>query len=197
MFAARRTRHLIATATLCLLLAVPWTTRAGPIIYSIQNYPPEQNGHTLSGTITTDGQIGPLAGSDITSWSVTFDDTSTFTGSGVLLQGVVQATSTSITLPAAPSNSVANLLFLVSPAGDLEWERPAGSTSGIYAASHEPLLQLWNTKPATLGGTDPWVLAAVPEPSSLWMAVSGISAGLAYGWFRCRRVLRRREREAG
>jgi hypothetical protein len=115
MFAARRTRHLIATATLCLLLAVPWTTRAGPIIYSIQNYPPEQNGHTLSGTITTDGQIGPLAGSDITSWSVTFDDTSTFTGSGVLLQGVVQATSTSITLPAAPSNSVANLLFLVSP----------------------------------------------------------------------------------
>jgi hypothetical protein len=179
-----------------LPLAVPPTTRA-EIIYAIQNYPAEQNGHTLSGTITTDGQIGPLAGSDITSWSVTFDDTFTITGAGALLQGVVQATITSITLPAAPPDSVANLLFLVSPAGDLGWERPAGSTSGIYEASHAPLQQLWNTNPATLGGTDPWVLAVVPEPSSLGMAVSGISAGLAYGWFRRRRELRRREREAG
>jgi hypothetical protein len=172
-----------------LLLAVPWTARAGPIIYSIQNYPSEQNGHTLSGTVTTDGKIGPLAGSDITSWSVIFDDTLTLTGSAVRLEGVVQATSTSITLPAAPSNSDANLLVLVAPAGegDLEWERLTGSSTGIYEASHAPLIQLWRTNPATLGGTDPWVLAAVPEPSSLWMAVSGISASLAYDWFRHRR----------
>jgi hypothetical protein len=41
---------------------------AGPIMYSVVNYPRFQNGYTVSGTITTNGATGfHLPGSDITS----------------------------------------------------------------------------------------------------------------------------------
>jgi hypothetical protein len=178
-----------------LLLAVPRTTRAGSIIYDIQNYPSQQNGHTLEGTITTDGQIGPLAFSDITSWSVTIDNTITFrstdAGSSTVLLGDVQATSTSITL-SAPASINPNYLSLGDLQGILSWQRAAGTTLGIYGAIYVPVGNLWTTTSTTLGGNDPWVIAAVPEPSSLWMAVSGISASLAYGWFRHRREAARK-----
>jgi len=100
-------RHLsFAAATLCLLLAVPGT-RAGQIIYDIRNYPLDQQGHTVSGTITTDGLIGQLAASDIKSWSVTIDNTFTFrssdAGARTDISGDVQATPTTISLSRSPT----------------------------------------------------------------------------------------------
>jgi len=97
-------RHLsFAAATLCLLLVVPRTTRADTI-YTIQNYPSDQNGHTVSGTIATDGHIGQITSADITSWSVTFDSTFTFRstdpGTDIGSLGVVQATATNLSLVA-------------------------------------------------------------------------------------------------
>ena len=66
-------RHLgFAWAPLCLLLAVPRMTRAD-MIYDIQSYPSDQQGHTVTGTITTDGSMGLLTRDDIISWTVTFD----------------------------------------------------------------------------------------------------------------------------
>jgi hypothetical protein len=107
-------RHLsFAAATLCLLLVVPRTTRAGQIIYDIQNYPTEQVDsttgtfdHNVSGTITTDGTIGALTPNNILSWSVTFDGSFTFStsldpGATTSISGVPTATSTQITLPPA------------------------------------------------------------------------------------------------
>ena len=60
-----------AAATVSMLIAAARTAEAGAIIYAIQNYPADQDGYTLSGTITTDGVIGGLAASDIVSWSWT------------------------------------------------------------------------------------------------------------------------------
>ncbi len=197
-----------ATATLCLLLVVPPTTRAGQIIYDIQNYPADQNGHTLSGTITTDGVIGTLTSADIKAWTVTFDNTYTFrlsdVGSGTTVIGDVQATAQTITIGPAPSsggsdfgmysgpfpaygNGVASVFYIrlnapPYPLPEYEAGYPPISTAAL----------LWDTLNPNMGGTEPWVIAvapasAVPEPSSLWLLGTAISAGLAYGWSRHRR----------
>ena len=43
------------------LLTLPPAVLAESMTYDIQNYPTDQNGWTLSGTITTDGKIGVLS----------------------------------------------------------------------------------------------------------------------------------------
>jgi len=53
------------------LLTLPPAVLAESMTYNILNHPDYQNGWTLSGTITTDGTIGLLQSSDITSWTWT------------------------------------------------------------------------------------------------------------------------------
>ena len=53
------------------LLTLPPAVLAGSTTYNIVNHPDYQDGWTLSGTITTDGTIGLLQSSDITSWTWT------------------------------------------------------------------------------------------------------------------------------
>ena len=53
-----------ATVAFVVLLNLPRIAKAD-LSYSIQNYPTDQNGANLTGTITTDGVIGTLAASDI------------------------------------------------------------------------------------------------------------------------------------
>ena len=60
-------RTIPMLAVLALLLT--GTGRADTITYLIQNYPADQGGHTLSGTIVTDGKTGALAASNILSWT--------------------------------------------------------------------------------------------------------------------------------
>ena len=186
-------RHLsFATATLCLLLAVSRTTRAD-MIYDIQNYPSDQQGHTVTGTITTDGIIGPLTEADIKSWTVTFDqgtrDAYTFSSTPlnaeVFVAGV-QATPTNMTMSAPTSASSETRLSLEvvggeAPSNDLQWARylssPTGeqlNLEGSYSAHGKNGDRLWYTGNPQVGGTDPWVLAvapasAIPEPASLWL----------------------------
>ena len=207
-------RHLsFAAATLCLLLVVPRTIRADSI-YAIQDYPSDQNGHTVSGTITTDGIIGPLAEADIKSWTVTFDQgkpdaytfSSTSPGAVVFVAGV-QATPTYITLSAPTSASSENQLSLEvvggeAPSNDFQWVRYLSSPTaeqlnleGSYSADGKNGDRLWYTGNPQVGRTDPWVLAvapasAVPEPFSVWLLGTACTTGLAYGWSRRRRASR-------
>jgi hypothetical protein len=51
---------LLALLSLFVSFSPNATTKAGSIVYEIQNYAALQNGYTLSGTITTDGTIGTL-----------------------------------------------------------------------------------------------------------------------------------------
>ena len=84
-------RFIVVCSALALLVGgiAPTAVEAGTITYDIVNYSPEQNGHTLSGVIVTDGTIGALAPSNILSWTYTIDGSITQSGnaSSVLLIG--------------------------------------------------------------------------------------------------------------
>ena len=211
-------RHFtIALASLCMLLVVSQRTKAD-MIYDLQNYPADQNGHTLSGTISTDGTIGTLQPSNILSWSVTIDGTDNFSshdaGASTLLAGLgPSASPTELTF--SPSPSAAASLFELSteppgggPVSSLQWLNPPTGIpeSPLYAAYYHAgppatiQSSLWYTNNPIMGGTDPWVLAvaqttAVPEPSALVLVGSAIVCGLAYGLARKRRAQRKARNE--
>lgn len=95
------------------------STTAASITYIIQNYASLQDGYTLSGTITTDGNVGTLSASDITGWSFTtsggpngFTASATGAGTGVDLLSNLVASTTQLTL-ADPGPTGFNVLALV------------------------------------------------------------------------------------
>ncbi len=61
----------LTAMTLFTLLTLPPAVLAGSITYDLEINPYLTNGWTLSGTITTDGALGPLQSPDILSWSWT------------------------------------------------------------------------------------------------------------------------------
>ena len=181
-------RCAFSCACLYMWLVVPPVTRAD-LIYNIQNYPSDQSGHALSGTITTDGSIGTLTSSNIVSWVVTFDGTQTFrsTDSGAFA-GVqsLDASSTNLTLSNSNFASVLNLGVLVSntEADELFWRNSFLSSQLLYLAKYNSA-QLWSTTNPSLGGSEPWVItiaqsSAVPEPSSLAIVGSVITCGVVF-----------------
>jgi hypothetical protein len=166
-------------AGLVLMFGIFSEASAGSITYNIVDMPADQNGFTTSGTITTDGVIGNLANSDITSWSVTISQggtSETFTsGDGGPIVNILNnlvATASEIYVPPAANFAVANDFELLSvpPGGmiidEIRW---VNSPQPIYMAqvnfSSPPA---WNTSPPVAGTN--WVIAtAVPEPSTLTM----------------------------
>jgi hypothetical protein len=46
-------------------------SKAGQITYSLQNYATDQAGSTLTGSVTTDGNLGTLTAADIVAWTWT------------------------------------------------------------------------------------------------------------------------------
>ena len=173
--------------TLFMLAAAlaPHAAEAGSVTYAIQNYPADQNGHTVSGSITTDGKTGLLDTSDITSWTLTIDTTtfrSTDPGSNTGADGVF-ATPTGIKIPGD------GIFFLVTNHDSLSWTRfPAHADLSFYQGTVNSV-DLWNTFNPAMGGTNPWLLASVPEPSSFTLAVLGVGALIvAGGWSRLRKA---------
>ena len=174
-------------------------TRAD-LIYNIQNYPSDQSGHTLSGTITTDGTIGTLTSGNIVSWVVTLDGTESFrsTDSGAIT-GVesLDATSTNLTLSNSNFASVLNLGVSISnvEADEVFWRNSSLSSQLLYLAKYNSA-QIWSTTTPSLGGSEPWLIAVaqsstVPEPSSLPIAGSAIICGIGV----CVRRMRIRHRK--
>jgi hypothetical protein len=149
---------------------------AGSITYNVLDMPADQNGFTVSGTITTDGVIGNLANSDITSWSVTISQggtSETFSSSDsgpiVNILNNLVATASGIYVPPADNFAVANDFELLSvpPAGMvIDGIRWVNSPQPIYTAQvNFSAPPAWNTSPSVAGTN--WVIAtAVPEPSA-------------------------------
>jgi hypothetical protein len=195
-----RTICWIAAASVSMPIAAPQLVEAGQTTYSIQNYPADQNGAALSGTITTDGVIGDLAGSDILSWSWTVTPTvgapvtvsSSDAGAALFIQGSVVASQSSITI-AAPADVSSLTLTVFEPSiGDFElsYERafmPGQPELDVYEAVSTTISQqpVWETFHPAMGDTDPWVIAmaaaAVPEPSSLFLAASACACAVVLG----------------
>ena len=174
--------------TLFTLLTLPPTVLAGSMTYDIVNYPADQNGWTLSGTITTDGKTGVLAPSDILSW------TWTITGGQLDEVGPIPpiiVNSTDVSAGTNPSNLEATpsqILLLpggvLSMSAEVEIVGAESITSLTYNRGQQPPFYdaeiellgtihqpppLWFTDNPTVGGTDPWLVASVPEPSSLYL----------------------------
>ena len=197
-------RGIVVTLFLLSGAALAPRAMSGEITYAIQNYPADQDGHTLSGDIVTDGTFGAITSSDIISWTVTIDSVQTFSStepqSNTILIGEVIATSTSITMAPATSTHRFN---------DLDLDINLNQNTVEYQLGYHRNLNFNNTQYSNydaftpsgtqwsilgisqLGGTDPWLIAAVPEPSTAVLAVSGAVMLLATGWVRRRREQRR------
>lgn len=185
-------RFTVAAAALVALLAAPCFCNAGLITYSIQNYPADQNGANVSGTITTDGTIGNLSAGDILSWSWTitpaggtaFTFSSTEGTSRLYVSGSVVASPSEITI-AEPSLGYENAFEFMAYGGGADYYR--NDFTDFYSAEN-----VWFTYNPSMGGTDPWVIAvasaAVPEPSSLTLAGLAVLSGLAHGLARTRKA---------
>lgn len=215
-------RNNFATRITCIALVSTWISLLGPSnlmasIYAInQSY---TDGTTVIGTITTDGATGQLSTSDILSWQFTYDNpsqsleftcSSTDSGASTSIDGVINATPTSLTVPAAspPSgyNVAANGLGLND--GDFStndvtasWETNAYGPSygnppyglaidadytAAYgsqeAASYDNDFNSSPTPPPTITVA---TAVAVPEPASLSLLAIGGLALLR----RCRRAV--------
>src|SRR5271157_5673059 len=96
----RSTTNWFALAIVATLLVASGSgqARGGDITYQLVNYPEYQNGWSLSGSITTNGAIGPLISADIVSMTATVTKgTSSMTlnsptDSSVVIDGTVEAT---------------------------------------------------------------------------------------------------------
>jgi hypothetical protein len=108
-------------AVLVLTFGICCEASAGSIAYNLVDMPADQNGFTVSGTITTDGAIGNLANSDITTWSVTISQggtSETFTsgdsGPIVNILNNLVATASEIYVPLDDNFAIANDFELLS-----------------------------------------------------------------------------------
>jgi hypothetical protein len=203
-------RPSVATATvrvLVPLLLLPGaflatrTAKAGNITYNLANYPADQSGFTLTGSITTDGKMGTLSGANILSWSVTIDST-TFTSSDPSSDTIVkgsnlQATAKLLTFDPTLTVPPAILDFVVENIPDsLKWESATilvgHNFSSAYVAVTNGSFD-WSTKNPQMGGTNPWVIGtAVPEPSAAILAGLAAVSVVACVLVRKRREQRRR-----
>ena len=178
-------RIVSVTSALVALLVISDATNAD-MTYNIENYPADQNGATLSGTITTDGEIGPLATSDIVSWSWTvttsggtsYSFNSSMTGSQTAVTGDVVESRTSITIAYSPDGeSLVSLSDTAAGYNQLVYYRDGIDYAYRCFAGPDTEYPIWGTMNPVVGNTDPWVIAvaptSVPEPTSLTLAGFG------------------------
>ncbi len=185
---------VFAAAAVSILVAGARTTLAGQITYSIQNYAADQAGSTLTGSITTDGNLGTLTAADIVAWTWTVTPPS---GPRLTLSGVTStvslliATDQQLLLPIGENNAIPSEFFLVGPVGSstaqLEYFRPSvGQGDSIYSAANGNLTSAyWITDNPEMGGTDPWVVGVaaspVAEPSGVVLLGLGITGFIVAG----------------
>ena len=142
------------------------------------NYPSLQNGYTISGTVTTDGNTGTISDGDVTSWSIAISlsgvNQYTFTPDNSYLNANLMATTSELSAPATASDDYLAISNDYNQAL-LSWNT-AVQHYLFYTGSYYLWVAGWPPQ-SNSGG----VLAAVPEPSSAVLAVIGAATLLACG----------------
>ncbi len=184
-----RTISLIAAITISSI----WAPSANAaLIYDLANYPADQNGHSLSGTITTTDTApddGQLLATEILSWEIDVIGPHGFSGamsdanSNTLAAGVA-ITPTEIVLPYPQIIGVYDFqLYIKDHAARLAYVRahePFGvGFFSFYTAERPAAPDAWHVVEPLMNnsppnhGTAPWVVGTrVPEPSSLMLLCS-------------------------
>jgi hypothetical protein len=187
--------------TLVLLSGAVLAPRAvsGPITYEIQDYAALQDGHALSGSITTDGFIGPLNQplvSHILSWTVTID-TTTFSSQDAGAFTGYSPNGASITATLTTIKTNGGGLFLSVTQNDLSseiaWNDYKGANTYLGLINNVSLWSIPLEPPPAVPGI---IAVAIPEPSSAVLAVFGAVAFIAHARARQRRA-KRRQTDAG
>ena len=184
------TRRMPALTILaCLALGV---AAKGDIIYNIVDYSNITSPYTVSGTITTNGATGAsLPATDITAWDITVSSGSgtifEFTPSTSLVFASFEATLQSITVGTFPEGvdfRSNNSVFF------MQWEHDFGADSSNFSLTQNAA-SLWAGDLPTADSPVATASAAVPEPSSAFIAGIGAGVVIACGLVRKRREQRR------
>lgn len=171
-------------ALCCSLSSCLW---AAPITYTFVDNSGFQSGHTLSGSITTDGTIGNLANQNILNWNWTITNYATsavaMTGSNAnsfesdTQLAIVIASATQITMMQSPPTGAASgsNLLLFGPLGYVLWQRVTvdgntGLPADRYLAEYlspdtieDNNRILWNNR------ADSATLSLKSNPSGAWV----------------------------
>ena len=195
----RSTWFAIVCSASLMFLATP-QLRATNITYNLVDYPLDQGGHHLSGTITTDGTIGDLGvdpfpagyynfrpqfGGHIVGATYQIDNDPVYTvPAGNIPNAFAEVVATATQIVIVPGNTSAfQLLYNVPSVGvwGIGWQN-----TGLYSGSDQVSGTVWNTTttpsaPGQIGANSSWVIATVPEPTTLVLFATGL---LGLGAFR-------------
>lgn len=187
------------------LLAIASSAAAGVITYNIVDYPVNEGvvsgtgADRISGTIMTDGTIGLISGTDILGGTLTFTDPKGDVATGPATFGSpidLQATPTQLLLSGGLSFSisteeriphqtdsaaVASVTYENDPSGGLySGELGTVMPDPLMVMSSFNSTPVPNT-PGSIGAKPDWVIAAVPEPSSIALLCAVIlMLGMSY-----------------
>jgi hypothetical protein len=210
-----RRKHSMLVGLSFLAVLFQGSVQGASVIYRIENYPKQQDGWTLSGTITINAKAasGNLDVKDITAWSwtiakgsesYTYKSTDEGGDVGVEITGTVSYTAKQILLPVSPKPG--NSLDLMSDSGypDLAWRNvtEGEGASAVYFGRYlkpnggQPpkSTYAWFESSQTLGGRTTWVIAtAVPEPPAVVLAGLGFACLVLYTTVRPKRTGFQRE----
>ena len=204
-----RRRSALAVASLLfsvLLVGAASNAGASYITYNIVDYPTNETDGPLvdliSGTIITDGTIGPLSSANIVGGTFSFTDSEgdLITGPATFVDPIdLQATPTQLLLcPGVDScfgisASEANPPWGVGvtyenfPGDGLYYGGiyPIGGAIVLYPFMSAPV----SADPGSIGANSDWVIAAVPEPTSRALLCSAL-LGLGVAYLRWRWIRR-------
>jgi hypothetical protein len=166
-----------------------------PLTIGTCNVPPCVT-YSLTGSITTDGTIGPLASSDITAWSVTatggLPSPATFSGSSTFL--IFSSANSAVTASATQlffnfTSTAPDLMFLFPSTGGLEYvdqSNPPPPPPDLYTVVG---LSVGSAGTSYLSeSSSDFVIASTPLPATLPLFASGLGALGLLGWRRKRKA---------
>jgi hypothetical protein len=133
-----------------------------PVTYSFISYPSLQNNYTFSGTVTTDGVIGPLSATDVIAWTWTISNgVNSDTESGTNLDAAALVGLSASATELLVDGNIGEVVFQGPPNTYLQY----GAVLNSYNAAILGGIRAWSatTTNASLGG-DPWVIAQVTAP---------------------------------